>query len=149
MIKGLSSPQGKRMVSPKDLKPKIHEKALGRRKERPSLPRSEDQRESSGKNSAMILRGCQGLGILDACSTAEIGLRQFKRSTKKTQEMKDKCVLLKHPLTQLGTRGLGVPIHEQGGWHLRESRMKNYKVLKPPPFTITIYRNIKTSYFSV
>ena len=45
------------------------------RKERPSLPRSEDQKESSGKNWAEILRGCQGLEILGACSTAEIELR--------------------------------------------------------------------------
>ena len=85
MIKGLSSPQGKRMVSPKDLKPKIHERT-GRRahetkgiKKRPSLPRSEDKKkkESSGTDWAGIPRGCQRFRILETCSTVEVGLRQL------------------------------------------------------------------------
>ena len=51
------------MVSPKDLKPKIHERIglraleTKKRKKRPSLPRSKDQRESSGNNWAGIPRG--------------------------------------------------------------------------------------------
>ena len=69
--------------------PKIHERKGLRahetkgRKKRPSLPRSEDQREPSGKNWAGIPKGCQELEILEACSTAKMGLGQLKGSTKK------------------------------------------------------------------
>ena len=51
ILKRLSPPQGKRMASPKDLKPKIHEEIGLRahetkgRKKRPSPPRSEDKRK--------------------------------------------------------------------------------------------------------
>ena len=69
MIKGLSLPQGKRMVSPKDSEPKIHEKTGLRahetrgRKKRPNLPRSEDQREfriGSGSPEAAKSSGSSG-----------------------------------------------------------------------------------------
>ena len=70
MIKGLSSPQGKRMVSPKDLKPKIHEKALGpmkQREERKGLA-YQDQRikkslvERTGPRSSEAAKGSGSLG---------------------------------------------------------------------------------------
>ena len=69
MIKGLSLPQGKRMVSPKDSEPKIHERTGLRahetrgRKKRPNLPRSKDQREfriGSGSPEAAKSSGSSG-----------------------------------------------------------------------------------------
>ena len=69
MIKGLSPPQGKRMVSPKDLEPKIHERIGLRahetrgRKKRPNLPRSEDQREfRTGPGSLEAAKSSGSLG---------------------------------------------------------------------------------------
>ena len=53
ILKRLSPPQGRRMASPKDLKPKIHEEIGLRahetkgRKKRPSPPRSEDKKRKS------------------------------------------------------------------------------------------------------
>ena len=95
ILKGLNSPQRKMMVSPKDLKPKIHERTGLRtyetkgRKKRPSLSRSDDQIEFSGKNWAGIPRGCQGLEILRTCSTTEVGLRLLKEYQKHKERRTD------------------------------------------------------------
>ena len=70
MIKGLSSPQRKRMVSLKDLKPKIHEKALGpmkQREERKGLA-CQDKRikeslvERTGLRSSEVAKGSGSSG---------------------------------------------------------------------------------------
>ena len=42
--------------------------------------------EPSGKNWAEIPRDCQKLGILELCSKAKVGLRQFKGGAKKHKE---------------------------------------------------------------
>ena len=64
----------------------------------PSLPRSEDQRESSRKNWAQdpwdVQRGQSGI------ETAQEG-------NQKAQEMKDRYVLLKHTVMQQRTRRIG------------------------------------------
>ena len=72
--KGLSS-QKQRTIGLKDLKPKIHEGAgfrahetKGRKKKRPSLPRLEDQKESSRKNWAGIPETAKGPRSL-GCAT--------------------------------------------------------------------------------
>ena len=54
----------------------------------PSLPRSENQREFSGKNWAGIPKDCQGVKILGTCNTTRMRLRQLKKSTKKHKERK-------------------------------------------------------------
>ena len=78
--KGLSS-QKKRMVGPKDLKPKIHEgvgfKSPRNRGKKEKVPACQDQRTKESPVERI------GPEIPGTCSVAKVGLRQLKRGTKK------------------------------------------------------------------
>ena len=70
---------GKAKSIKKDLKPKTYKgtglrahEVEGRKKKAQPAKIKKSKGVSSGKNWAWILRGCQGLGILEMCSTARM-----------------------------------------------------------------------------
>ena len=71
-----------------------------------------------------------GLGSSGRAAQLRWDWDSSKGSTKKTQGTKDRCVLLKHPVTQRGIRRLGVTIHEQvGKWLGKPSTQQEWILL--------------------
>ena len=79
------------MVSPKGLKPKSHKwislKAYEKRRKK-KKKKGPDQKIEERPVLSRIPRGCQRLGIPEACNTAKTRLRQLKGNAKKHKKRK-------------------------------------------------------------
>ena len=63
----------------------------GKKGNRPSLPRLENQKKSKRRNWPGMPRGYQGLGILRACNIDRMRWRKFKRAPRNTRNEGQKC----------------------------------------------------------